>query len=317
MLDARLFTPLPREERRRIADDYVAFALARDGDPDVRERRLSRREEFFRKLAERPAPEWRGERIDREKFARLHRGTIPPSEVSPLTFWLVQVARANEGEGWGVDYLLDRGGFDGLGEGGRNLQPRDFADLEETYHTRIMHEVCRLFGIEFQMRTPPRVIQQSVKIMAHLPRRASYMLLLAGELMGTVAFASMAQKGERLLADHPEMRERVRELFDEILVDEVGHVTFLLGSMNGWQLAVIRRLALAYSGASRRGYDDAPPADVALMQKGIRDYSLTLMPERVVRRAFVPEQYWPDAYGPYPGAWWAAGGDPPARTALA
>jgi hypothetical protein len=49
------------------------------------------------------------------------------------------------------------------------------------------------------------------------------------------------------------------------------------------------------------------------MQACIRDYSLAMMPERVLRRAFVPRQYWPDAYGPYPGAWWVqatpAGGE--------
>ena len=64
------------------------------------------------------------------------------------------IARANEGEEWGVDYLLDRGGFQGLGKHG-TLQPRDFADLEETYHTRIFKEVVALFGLDFELRPPP------------------------------------------------------------------------------------------------------------------------------------------------------------------
>jgi hypothetical protein len=170
-----------------------------------------------------------------------------------------------------------------------------------------MHEICRLFGVDFVMRSPPKVIQQSVKIMAHLPRRASYMLLLAGELMGTVAFARMAARGEKLLEPYPEIRDRVRLLFDEILIDEVGHVTFLLGSMRGWQLGLIQRLALAYSGASRRGYYNDLNAEAVAMQAGIRDYSLAVMPERVLRRAFVPSQYWPRELGPYPGAWWMSG----------
>src|SRR5215470_15100821 len=215
MLDQRLFTPLPDAERRRIADDFITFALARDGDPDVRRRTLARREAFCDSLAQQAKPRWAG--------------------AAPLVAWLVKVARANEGEGWGVDYLLDRGGFDGLGSGGR-LQPRDFADIEETYHTRIMREIVRLFGLDYELRTPPWVLQQSVKLMAHLPRQASYMLLLAGELMGTVAFSHMARQGETLLAAHPALCERVRTLLDEILIDEVGHVTFLLGSMRGWQL---------------------------------------------------------------------------------
>jgi hypothetical protein len=253
MLDTRLFKPLPGAERRRIADDFIAFALRRDGTPDVRRRTLEHREEFFRELSARPRPVWDGERIDQQSFSEWHRGSRRLREASPLTSWLVRVARANEGEGWGVNYLLDRGGFDGLGRGGK-LQPRDFADLEEVYHTRILHEVVSLFGLEYELRVPPLPVQQSVKLMARLPRRASYMLLLAGELMGTVAFAFMAKEGDRLLAGHPEMGARVQELLDEILIDEVGHVTFLLGSMNGWQLATIRRLALLYAAWSRRSY---------------------------------------------------------------
>jgi hypothetical protein len=86
---------------------------------------------------------------------------------------------------------------------------------------------------------------------------------------------------------------------DEILVDEIGHVTFLLGSMNGWQLGTIRHLALLYAAWSRRSYYGEND-QAALVRDGIRNYSLTLMPERVLRRAFVPSQYWPDAYGAQP-----------------
>lgn len=298
MLDARLFTPLPTDQRRHMADDFIAFALQRDGEPNVRERTLANREAFFRRLRERPKPAWDGEPIDQEEFDRWHRGRRRLSDAPPLLGWLVRVARANEGEGWGVNYLLDRGGFDGLGRGG-TLQPRDFADLEEVYHTRILHEVVRLFGIDFEMRIPPKPIQQSVKVLARLPHQASYMLLLAGELMGTVAFAHMARMGEHLLADHPELAACVRELLDEILIDEVGHVTFLLGSMRGWQLSTIRQLALGYAAWSRRSYSD-DENDAAVMSKGIQNYSLDIMPERVLRRAFVPAQYWPAAYGAQP-----------------
>ena len=119
--------------------------------------------------------------------------------------------------------------------------------------------------------------------------------------MGTVAFAHMARQGETLLAAHPAMGERVRVLLDEILIDEVGHVTFLLGSMRGWQLATIQRLALLYAESSRRSYTN-DPGDATLMRDGIRNYTLAIMPERVLRRAFVPPQYWPAAYGAPPAA---------------
>src|SRR5262245_3384991 len=228
MLDPRLFTALPAAERRTLGDAYLAFVRERDGEPDLAHRTLARREAWFADLRRTAAPPWTGERIDPATFKQWHLGERPLREASPLGIWLVAIARANEGEEWGVDYLLDRGGFQGLGKHG-TLQPRDFADLEETYHTRIFKEIVRLFGLDFELRPPPPSIQHSVKAMAYLPESLSFTLLAAGELMGTIAFLELAERAERLLKDHPAVLACIRDLIDEILIDEVGHVTYLLG----------------------------------------------------------------------------------------
>jgi hypothetical protein len=295
VVDPRLFTPLPPARRRRLDEDFLAFAAERDGAPDLDGRTLSRRERWLVEEERRATPPWPGEAIDPDAFAAWHRGERPLREAPPLVVWLVLVARANEGEAWGVDYLLDRGGFQGLGHGG-TLRPRDFADLEETYHTRILHRVVQLFGVDFTLRLPPRPIRQSVKFMAYAPERLSFTLLGAGELMGTVAFLDLARRGERLLAAYPEIAAHVRALFDEILIDEIGHVTYLLGSMGRWQLALVRQIATGYQTFLQRGYGAEYREDTTAILAGIRDYSLTIFPERVLRRAFVPESYWPQEY---------------------
>jgi hypothetical protein len=294
MLDARLFTPLPAAARRTLGEAYLRFVRERDGEPDLTRRTLARREAWFGALRRRPLPDWTGERIDPAAFKRWHLGEQPLRDATPLVVWLVAIARANEGEEWGVDYLLDRGGFQGLGRRGR-LEPRDFADLEETYHTRIFREIVRLFGVDFEMREPPRQIQHSVKLMARLPEPLAFMLLAAGELMGTVAFLELAARAERLLASHPAVLARIRELLDEILVDEVGHVTYLLGSMGGIRLGFVQATAKAYQRYTRRSYYRGMRDDsvMTFMMDGIANYSLALFPERVLRRAFVPKEYWP------------------------
>jgi hypothetical protein len=303
VLDRRLVTPRPRAERRALDARYLAFVAERDGAPDLPRRTLARREAWFQALAASPLPAWDGERIPQDQFERWHRGLQPLAGASSLAIWLVAVARANEGEEWGVDYLLARGGFQGLGRGGRALKPRDFADLEETYHTRIFREIVRLFGLSFELREPPRPVQQSVKLMARLPERLSLLLLAAGELMGTVSFLRMAEWGDRLLRGHPAVAARVRDLFDEILIDEVGHVTYLLGSMTGPELALVGRLARLYFTGTRRGYKHQPPGEAEVILRGIEDYSLAQFPVRVLRRAFVPPAYWPtEVAGPLPAA---------------
>src|SRR5262245_1546489 len=294
MLDPRLFMPLPADERRLLGERYLAFVRERDGEPDLAHRTLARREAWFGEVARRTPPAWTGERIDPDAFKRWHLGERKLRDATPLTIWLVAIARANEGEEWGVDYLLDRGGFQGLGKHG-SLQPRDFADLEETYHTRIFKELVRLFGLDFELRPPPPSIQHSVKAMAYLPESLSFTLLAAGELMGTIAFLELAERAERLLKDHPAVLACIRDLIDEILIDEVGHVTYLLGSMGAARLSVVRATAKAYQRYTRRSYYKGMRDDevIAYMMRGIDNYSLGLFPERVLRRAFVPEQYWP------------------------
>ncbi len=272
--------------------DYLAFVRERDGEPDLRARTLSRREDWFRRLGAELAPAWDGEAIESGRFTQWHHGALPIREAPPLVQWLVAIARANEGEAWGVNYLLDRGGFQGLGRGGV-LKPRDFADLEETYHTRIFHEIVRLFGLEFELRDPPGPIQTSVKLMAHIPDRLSFLLLAAGELMGTVSFLELAHRGERILREHPRIWTRIQALLDEILVDEVGHVTYLLGSMGRLDLTLVRQVARGYLRYTRRSYQRHAREQTASILQGIENYSLGLFPERVLRRAFVPQQYWP------------------------
>jgi hypothetical protein len=113
--------------------------------------------------------------------------------------------------------------------------------------------------------------------------------------MGTVAFLELAERAERLLKDHPVILARIRDLLDEILIDEVGHVTYLLGSMGPARLSVVRATARAYQRFTRRSYYQGMRDDsvLAYMVNGIENYSLALFPERVLRRAFVPPAYWP------------------------
>jgi hypothetical protein len=244
-----------------------------------------------------PAARWDGTAIDPDGVRSLAPRQRAVTTAPPLIAWLVKVARANEGEGWGVDYLLDRGGFDGLAAD--NLQPRDFADLEEDLPHRIMREIVRLFGLEYTLRTPPWPIQQSVKLMAHLPQQAAYMLLLAGELMGTVAFAQLARQGEALLAGHPAIgarraraarrnprrRGRARHLSPRL---DAG---LAAGADSPPRPALRRELAPRYATSPRSGGDE-------------RRHSRTTR-WRSCRSACCaapssPPAYWPTVYGPRP-----------------
>ena len=72
-------------------------------------------------------------------------------------------------------------------------------------------------------------------------------------------------------------------------------MTYLLGSMGPVRLALVRETAKASQRVTRRGYYAGMRDDsvIKFMLDGIENYSLALFPERVLRRAFVPDAYRP------------------------
>ena len=67
-------------------------------------------------------------------------------------------------------------------------------------------------------------------------------LVLAGEILGTIMFMNLLQASERVLKHDPELRDSVQERLTEILVDELGHVSFNRMCLGGAGLAQARAL---------------------------------------------------------------------------
>jgi hypothetical protein len=61
-------------------------------------------------------------------------------------------------------------------------------------------------------------------------------------MLGCVMFAAMRDRGMALFADEPEVVERIRVLFDEILADEICHVGLVEAGLGRFGRAMMRGL---------------------------------------------------------------------------
>jgi hypothetical protein len=229
---------LTADERREHLDAYLHFLRARDGEDDLESRTLSRREQRMRAIEASPVV-WRGE-IDEPGFRRClagERGT----QLDARTEWVLAAAKANEGERYGVEIeirrYLARGGFPGV----RDPVLMRYVLMQESYHCRILVELCRTCGLSFEAREPGWTNRALLALIGVLPGGLRWIPVMAGEIVGTAVFRLLhAHLG--LFASEPAVQARLRDLIREIWLDEVLHVAYLRAHLGAAGLAAVKLL---------------------------------------------------------------------------
>jgi hypothetical protein len=217
-------------------EGYRAHLVERDGEADLLNRRLARREDFFVDIEEQVIRSALS--IDREAFLHNLRRRHPEDGLSQQMYWLLATAKLNQAERFGV----------GLGEtyglNSTNEAPleRVYLELEEHYHTRLLAYVLDMFGLPFQIVPPTRMMRQFVKTAVFIPRSLAAPFVGAAEMAGCAMFALLGARGVELFADEPAVAERIRLLYNEILTDEIGHVGYAAASCTRTGRMLMRRL---------------------------------------------------------------------------
>ncbi len=230
------FRVLSEPERRAQLRGLDGLFERRDGAMDFPNRRLANREEYFRAL-ESSSPRWRSP-FDREGFRRAF-DERERAKLEVRAAWLVALARSNESESYGVERDYERFVQRGLSK----ANPREMTILlEEQYHSRILQEACRTFGLEVEFRRPRWLMRLLIRSMHYLPDAIRYVPILCGEALGTIVFGRLRDTTE-LFSDDPRVAERLRSLLSEITIDEVFHVVYCRARMASLSLRAARLVA--------------------------------------------------------------------------
>jgi hypothetical protein len=213
---------------------YSEFLLARDGEADLLRQRLSKREEFFDDIARNPIRS--RALIDPATYFRNMAHGRRETGLEPRMLWLLATAKANQVERFGV------GLAELLGRVSTDDPTRVHVLLQETYHTRILAYIVAMFGLPVRPRPPRLLVRLMIHLMVSIPEACALPLVGAGEMVGCVIFRELRDKGVKLFADEPAVAERIRILYDEILVDEIGHVGFIAARLDERGRAIMRWL---------------------------------------------------------------------------
>lgn len=222
--------------RRTGIEGYREFLIQRDGEADLLNRRLEKREQFFNGLEANPVRS--AQPADRSTFLRNLRRRRPEPGLDTKMLFLLATAKLNQAERFGV----------GLGETyGRNSDANlpienVYLELEEHYHTRLLAYALDVFDLTFQVVPPPFVLRQFVKAGVFFPQRLGFMFVGAAEMAGCIMFDELRRVGAKLFADEPDVSERIELLYKEILTDEIGHVGYCASRCTAAERAIMRRI---------------------------------------------------------------------------
>jgi hypothetical protein len=275
------FSPVSRSARPAILRDYRAYLQARDGLVDATQRTLSKREAGMQRFLV-AGDRW----MDREIFELQYERFDPKRDTPPETLLLLALVKVNAAEAYGVHQTID-------GALERARRSDDDTELvllvEEFYHTKILLSTARLYGIDVPAPARPHVaLRALVSSIATLPAFLARPLTLAGEMMGVLVFLKLLDVARTILKDAPSVRDAVEERLMEILIDEIGHVSFQRLSMGRAGLALTKALLpIVALGLSRsipevRALGAIPHAPI----EGITALARHGLPETVRRNAF-------------------------------
>ena len=96
---------------------------------------------------------------------------------------------------------------------------------EELCHVRLFHEMLITCGLNRVKWVPFGAIKK--KIYEQFPKLPDFLInapAFVTELMGVTFYCHLDRLIDELLAEEPEVHKRLKELLDEITIDEVAHV---------------------------------------------------------------------------------------------
>lgn len=279
-----IFLPLSKIEREEKLAALGEFVKRRDGVPNFLKRTLSHREEALQRFVE--APVLYPGVVDRALFEAQYRYfdkrfTTPRELLLLLTF-----IKFNNAEAFAVERS-----FDAVTQG--IVRPKNDIELvlllEEHYHTKILLTAAKLFGIEITPRVEasPAVAFLNTATL-RLPDAVRYPLLLNAELLGVMMLTHMLRLVREVFKSAPSLRDALEERLIEVLIDEIGHVSYNRLQLNAWGCALAK--ALLPLTAVGIGCPVAEARALGLFPIPLRDvftFEMNQLPDAIRRAAFI------------------------------
>ena len=233
-------------ERHAQRAAYQQALIARDGSPDLERRTLPRREE---RMAHFTKPLSRVRDVDHALFYRQLARFDPKLDTSKELLLLLSMVKVNAAEAYGVRRVIDAVQKQAL-VGGDHLELQVL--FQEDYHTRILLSAACLYGLAIDAPyDPAATLRAFIGAIAATPDFVARPLTLAGEIVGTLLFVNLLEWVRKNLGHDSQLRDAMEERIIDVLIDEIGHISYNRMHMGALALAQTRAvLPFALGGAT-------------------------------------------------------------------
>ena len=161
---------------------------------------------------------------------------------------------------------------------------------EEFCHVRLFDEMLRTFGLDQVEWMPLSPIKE--KVYQLFPKVPGFLMdtpAFVTELMGVTFYCHLHKLFDRLLADEPEVCQRVKALLDEITIDEVAHVGQRRNFIGPIGIKISETLVKPFYTLF---FNDIPETkhlfDITQMIKDGQAFDFNDLPEYMIERSWIP-----------------------------
>lgn len=284
-----VFSPATIEQRKANFEDYWMFTQQHGGELFEDDQDLAKKRARLKYFQDNPV-KLRKPLTDPDAFYRNYvEMQDDPKSLDRMTLMLTCIYKFARHEWVGI-----KGAWDAVPDMAHSHSVEDKISrvhlAEEFCHVRLFDEMLRTCGLNKVEWVPLGPIKE--KIYEQFPKLPGFLMdapAFVTELMGVTFYCHLYDVFDELLADEPEVRDRLKEILDEITIDEVAHVGQRRNFIGPLGIKVSKALVKPFY---TMFFNDIPEVaelfDVKRMIEDGLSFDFNELPETMVERSWIP-----------------------------
>jgi hypothetical protein len=284
-----VFAPATQQQRKENFDTYWVFTQQHGGELLEDEKNLAKKRDRLKHFQDNPV-KLRKPLADPAVFYRNYIDMQDdPKSLDRMTLMLTGIYKFARHEWVGI-----KGAWDAVPDMANSHTVEDKISrvhlAEEFCHVRLFDEMLLTCGLDKVEWVPLGPIKE--KIYEQFPKLPGFLMdspAFVTELMGVTFYCHLHRLFDDVLADEPEVCARLKELLDEITIDEVAHVGQRRNFIGPIGMKVSKWLVKPFYTLF---FNDIPEVgqlfDVEQMIKDGVAFDFNELPEYMIERSWIP-----------------------------
>lgn len=284
-----IFTPASKQERINNFENYWLFTQHHNGELLEEDKDLVKKRTKFKSFQDNPIHL----RVPLPNPDSFYRNYVDmqddPKTLDNMTLMLTGMYKFARHEWVGI-----KGAWDAVPNMDNSHSIEDKISrvhlAEEFCHVRLFDEMLRTCGLDKIEWVPLSPVKE--KIYEQFPKFPDFLLdtpAFVTELMGVTYYCHLNRLIDELFVDEPEVRIRLKELLDEITIDEVAHVGQRRNFIGPIGMRISKWLVKPFY---TMFFNDIPEVgilfDVKQMIRDGESFDFNQLPDYIIEKSWIP-----------------------------